>query len=173
MARIRRGESLAAARLLGATLHRSLARDLEVFYRASLIRRVLAMVREVAPDIVLVPSLEDYMEDHMNTARIAVTATFARGVASFRSIPRRKAILNDVAVYHAQPHGLHDSMGNRVRASLYVDVGPVLARKAKMLACHESQRSWLSESQGYGLVYRQHDGHGEGYGEGKRLLRAC
>jgi LmbE family N-acetylglucosaminyl deacetylase len=147
IARIRRTEAKAAASYLGAQYHKSIAHDLEVFYDGTLIRKATAMIREVAPDIVLAPSLEDYMEDHMNTARIVATAAFSRGMPNYRTIPMRKAVFKDVALYHALPYGLCDSMGARIRASMYVDIGSVLDHKKQMLLSHESQRAWLDKTQ--------------------------
>ncbi len=141
-------EAAAAAAYLESTHHPSLAGDLEVFYEDALIRRVAAVVREVAPDILLLPSLEDYMEDHMNTARVAVTAAFCRGMPNYRTDPERSIVEKDVAVYHALPHGLRDGMGRIVRASSYVNIDPVIGLKKRMLSFHESQKDWLDESQG-------------------------
>lgn len=145
---IRAREARAAARVLGATFHRSLVDDLEIFYEAKLLRRVAAIVREVRPAIVLTHSPDDYMEDHMNTARLAVAAAFARGMPNFVTSPRRRAFSADVAVYHALPHGLRDSLGRRLIPECYVDVSHVHAIKAKALAAHRSQQAWLDASQG-------------------------
>ena len=147
IARIRREEAEAAAGYLGARYHKSITHDLEVFYGSALIRKVTAMIREVAPDIILAPSPEDYMEDHMNTARIVATAAFSRGMPNYRTVPRRKAVFKDVALYHALPYGLCDSMGLRIRASMYADIGSVLEHKRQMLLSHESQRLWLDKTQ--------------------------
>ncbi len=149
IARIRRGEAQQAAALLGAAWHESIAEDLEIFYTTEMIRRVLAVVREVRPDIVLTASLEDYMEDHMNAGRIAVTAAFLRGVPNYPSLPERPADLKDVAVYHAMPHGLRDPMRRPIHPELYVDIGPAIDRKEAMLACHRSQKEWLDKTQGF------------------------
>jgi LmbE family N-acetylglucosaminyl deacetylase len=147
-ARIRREESRAAAALLGATWHPSIANDLEVFYTDDLIRRLLAVVREVAPDIMLVPSPEDYMEDHMNTSRLAVTAAFCRGMPSYPSVPPMPAIQKDVVLYHAMPHGLRDGLRRRIVPEFTVDLGAAIERKERMLAAHRSQKSWLDATQG-------------------------
>jgi LmbE family N-acetylglucosaminyl deacetylase len=147
ISRMRRRESIAASDYLGAAYHGSIARDLQVFYRDALIRRVAAMIREVSPAIVLAPSIEDYMEDHMSTARIVATAAFARGMPNYRTIPARRAVSGDVALYHALPYGLRDAMGSKIRASMYVDVGAAMDRKARMISFHESQRAWLDASQ--------------------------
>jgi len=148
-AAVRKAEAMKAAGLLGAVFHDSLVDDLEVFYTQELIRQVTALVRRVKPDIVLTQSLEDYMEDHMNTARVAVTATFLRGVQNYRSVPEEPAILNDVMLYHATPHILTDMMRRPIVPEMYVDVSGVIEEKEKLLICHASQKKWLDATQGF------------------------
>ena len=107
---IRTQESKDAARVLDAIYHESYVNDLEVFYSQTLIRRLTALIRQVQPDIMLVLSLEDYMEDHMNTARISVTAAFCRGMLNYVTDPEETPIGKDVMLYHATPHTLTDGM---------------------------------------------------------------
>jgi len=145
---LRRREAREAARVLGATWHSPLTDDLEIFYGDKLLRRVAAVVREVKPSIVLTHALEDYMEDHTETARLAVTAAFARGMPNYRTQPRRAPWAGDTAVYHGMPHGLKDRLGREVRAGCWVDTGRVQELKRRALACHVSQGAWLDASQG-------------------------
>jgi LmbE family N-acetylglucosaminyl deacetylase len=147
-ARVRADEARAAAKMLGATWHPPICRDLEIFYDSRTLRRLCGIVREVRPDVVLTHSPQDYMEDHMTTARLAVTAAFARGMPGYRTIPPRKAILTPVAVYHASPHGLRDGLRRKVPPGAFVDTTPVHDRKRAALACHASQQQWLDASQG-------------------------
>ena len=149
IAAIRWKEAQASAKLLGSVHHECLVDDLEVFYTQDLIRRVTALVRQVKPDIVLTLSLEDYMEDHMNTAKIAVTATFLRGVGSYRSIPDAPAVFEDAMLYHSTPHILTDMMRRPIVPEIYVDVTAVIDEKEKLLACHASQKEWLDATQGF------------------------
>lgn len=146
--RIRRKEAMGAAAFLGATFHNSLVGDLEVFYKPKLIRKVTSIVREIAPDIMLIPSIPDYMEDHMNTARIGVTAAFCRGMPNYKTIPQVDAIDKDVMLYHAMPYGLVDGLRNTIYPHAYVDITSVIDDKEKMLSFHKSQQVWLDESQG-------------------------
>jgi len=148
IAAVRAREAAAASKLLGSTLHPSLVDDLEVFYTQDLIRRVPGIVRQVKPGIVLTQSLEDYMEDHTNTARLAVSATFLRSVRNYRSVPDADAVFDDVMLYHAPPHILTDQMRRPIVPELYVDVGSVMERKERLLACHASQKDWLDRTQG-------------------------
>jgi LmbE family N-acetylglucosaminyl deacetylase len=146
--RIRTAEARAAAESIGAVFHEPLVADLEIFYEPRLLARVAAVLREVAPEILLVQSPADYMEDHQNAARLAVTAAFVRGMPNVTTDPPREPVPGDVAVYHAQPHGNRDPLRRPVRPDLFVDVTDLLERKRAMLACHESQRAWLDETQG-------------------------
>ncbi len=145
---VRRLEAMKAVELLGGTFHESIVDDLDIFYTQDLIRKVTALVRQVRPGIVLTMSMEDYMEDHMNTGRIAVTATFIRGGRNYRSIPDVPEIFDDVMLYHATPHILTDWMRRPIVPELYVDVSSTIDRKEKMLACHASQKKWLDATQG-------------------------
>ncbi len=146
--RLRRAEARAAARALGAHWRPPLVDDAEIFYADRLLRAVAAGVREVRPALVLTHSPEDYMEDHMNTARLAVTAVFVRGMPNYRTRPARPAFTGECPVYHALPHGLRDGLGRRIAAGWYVDITPVLAAKRAALACHRSQKEWLDATQG-------------------------
>jgi LmbE family N-acetylglucosaminyl deacetylase len=150
IAAVRAREAAAAARCLGATLYPSLAHDLEITYDLALLRRIASVVRVVNPSIVLTHALEDYMEDHMATARLAVTAAFAKVIPNFQTEPHREAVQGDVAVYHAMPHGLRDPLRRPVRPEAVVDTTEVHERKRVALAAHASQKDWLDETQGMG-----------------------
>ena len=147
-ARTRRREAQAAAKLIGAHWHAPICDDLQIFYTDENIRRVCAVVRAAVPTVVLTHALEDYMEDHMIAARLAVTATFARGIPNYRSRPQRPPTLQPVTLYHAMPHGQCTPMRQPVRPEIYVNTTSVHATKRAALACHASQREWLDASQG-------------------------
>lgn len=147
-AQVRQREAIAAADCIGAEFHPPLVRDLEIFYDQATLRRLAAIVRAVAPEILLVHAPSDYMEDHMNACRLAVSAAFARGMPNYDTEPDRPPVDQPVTIYHAQPHGNRDGLGRLVRPGIFVDVGSVLEQKAAMLACHESQKRWLDQSQG-------------------------
>jgi LmbE family N-acetylglucosaminyl deacetylase len=145
--RIRGGEGRAAARLLGAIHHRSLVDDLAIYYEPGLLRRLAAIVREVRPTVMLVPSPQDYMEDHTNTCRLAVSAAFVRGMRNFTTRPSRKPTEGEVTLYHAMPHGLRDPLRRRVIPGSFVNTTAVQSLKRTALAEHRSQQTWLASSQ--------------------------
>src|SRR5437867_3366003 len=98
---IRNTEARAAAKILGAHFHPSLINDLEILYNLELLRGLAAIVREVKPKIILTHPPQDYMEDHTNTCRLAVTAAFARGMPNFKSAPARSIADYPVTIYHS------------------------------------------------------------------------
>jgi N-acetylglucosamine malate deacetylase 1 len=144
---MRRREAQAAARLLGAHYHPPLVDDLEIFYERATLARLASVMREVAPRLLLVPSPQDYMEDHTNACRLAVTAAFARGMPNFATRPRRAPVSQEVTVYHAMPHGLRDPLRRRVIPGAFVNTTPVVELQRAALQEHRSQQAWLDESQ--------------------------
>ena len=149
IAQIRRDEAQAAAESIGAVFHESICDDLGIFYDQPTLAKVASVVRQVQPDIVLTHAPLDYMEDHTNTCRLAVTAAFSRGMPNFPVDPPAPAVDSATTIYHAQPYSHRDPLGQLVRPELFVDVSSVVDQKVDMLAYHQSQKQWLDESQGH------------------------
>ena len=170
-ARTRRREAQASAKALGAKWHAPFCDDLSIFYTEENIRRLCAVVRAAAPTIVLTHALQDYMEDHMIAARLAVTATFARGIPHYRSLPARKPVLEPVTIYHAMPHGQRDPMRQRVTPEAYVNTTTVHAAKRAALACHASQKEWLDATQGQDNYLTTMDGFSLALGQRSRRFQ--
>lgn len=146
--KMRREEAVAAAKLAGAVFHDSLVNDLEVFYDLDTLRKLAAVVREVSPEIILTHYPFDYMEDHSNTCRLAVSAAFVRGMPNFKTVPERPTVKTPVTIYHAMPHGLKDPLKKNIEPEFFIDVSTAMEMKKKMLAAHRSQKDWLDKSQG-------------------------
>lgn len=158
----RRGECQASCKLVGAQWHPSICHDLEVFHTWDIISQVLSVIRDVKPKVILTQSPDDYMEDHINSCRIAVTAAFCRGMLNAPCTPQREPIQDDVVVYHAIPHGLMNPFRKLIEPEFFVNVEPMMQKKWDMLACHKSQKEWLDVSQGmdaYQLTMREFMGN--------------
>jgi LmbE family N-acetylglucosaminyl deacetylase len=157
--KIRRREGMAAAKILGAEFHESRVDDLEILYTVPLLRWLTGIIRDVQPAIVLTHSPQDYMEDHTNACRLAVTATFARGIPNFPSVgSRAPAWSGDAVVYHAMPHGHCDGLRQQVMPGAFVDTSSVQEKKRAALACHQSQDGWLQASQHMSSLVHDLDG---------------
>lgn len=147
-AAVRLEEAREAAKTLGATFYPPICPDMEIAYSTPLLRKVAAVVRMAKPTILLTHSPIDYMEDHENACKLAVSAAFAHGMPNFESDPEFEIYSEPVTVYHAQPVGNATPLGEVVYPGLYVDIAEVLETKVAALACHASQKQWLDESQG-------------------------
>src|SRR5262249_2924357 len=128
--------------------------DLEILYSLKLLRSVAAILREVRPRVILTHSPQDYMEDHMNTCRLVVTAAFARRMSNFKTVPARPISGGDVTIYHAMPHGLRDELRRRIMPGSFVNTTSVQKFKEQALAAHRSQQVWLETSQGFNSYLR-------------------
>jgi len=151
ISRIRRQEAAASAKLLGAGYTCLGFKDLTIIYNETTKRRVSALLRMVRPDLVIVPSPVDYMADHEETPRIVREAAFAS------TVPNWKASLNGrrpppcdklPAILYADPIDNVDHFGRRVPVRYAVDITDSVDLKEKMLAAHDSQRSWLRHQHG-------------------------
>ena len=146
---VRRLESRDAAASLGAEWHPPLCDDMEIVYDLELLRRLAVVIRGVNPTIILTHSPQDYMEDHMATSRLVVTAAFAKNMPNFGTEPPSGPAEGDVTIYHGMPHGLCDQLRQPVIPDGYVDTTSVHAKKREALAIHASQKQWLDASQGF------------------------
>lgn len=145
---LRRQESMAAAKMMGAHFHESLCDDLEVFYSQELLGRLVPIVRDIAPDLILTHGADEYMEDHVNTGRLAVSAAFCRSMVNFKCHPPRAAIEHPVTIYHCLSHTFTDQLRRPIVPGIFVDVSTTMSLKRELLSCHRSQQEWLDVSQG-------------------------
>jgi LmbE family N-acetylglucosaminyl deacetylase len=146
-ARVRLAEAIEAASLIPATHYPPICDDMNVSYTAENFAKFAAVVRQANPSIVLTHSPTDYMEDHEVACRLAVSATFAKGMPNFVSSPPKSPSPGDVAVYHASPHGNCTPLQEKIEPHIYVDTSDLLEKKQALLACHRSQQSWLDSTQ--------------------------
>jgi LmbE family N-acetylglucosaminyl deacetylase len=151
IAKIRRKEAAASAAILGAGYSCLGFDDLTVAYSTQAKRVVTGLLRAVAPDLLILHSPDCYMADHTESTRIAREAAFASTIPNWKATyggKPVKAATRMPAILYADPIDNVDALGRRVPARLIVDITSVLDLKEKMLAAHDSQRSWLREQHG-------------------------
>jgi N-acetylglucosamine malate deacetylase 1 len=146
-ANVRLRESQASASMLGATFYPPICDDLDIFYNRINLGKVASIVRQAKPSVILTHAPLDYMEDHMETCRLVVTAAFSKGIPNFLTDPVRETYNADVAIYHAQPHGNRTPLGEIIHPDLAIDIDSVMDRKLQLLECHQSQQGWLQSTQ--------------------------
>ncbi|HEY1752113.1 MAG TPA: PIG-L family deacetylase [Caulobacteraceae bacterium] len=146
-ARIRWGEAAAAAAIIGADYRCLSLPDLGVFNDDASRRRMTALVRQAAPDIVVTASPQDYHPDHEAVSVLARDACFAASVPNYQAgdAPPLAAIPH---LYFMDPIGGRTREGVRVRPDFGVDIGAWLETKRRMLMAHQSQVAWVARQHG-------------------------
>lgn len=150
IAAVRRQEAARAAALIGAEYRCAEFRDLAIFSDDASRRRVVELLRQLRPDIVLTSAPSDYLCDHEATSALVRDACFAAPAPNYHTQAEQPAppLAAIPHLYFMDPAGGADRDGRAVRPDFVVDVGSVFATKRDMLAAHESQRSWLRAQHG-------------------------
>lgn len=146
IADVRRREAARAAALIGASYVCVELRDLAVFNDDLSRRRVVEVLRNAQPEIILTSSPVDYLCDHEAASALVRDACFAAPAPNYRAAGRP---LNAIPhLYFMDPIEGKDREGNTIAPEFLVDVTTHFERKREMLACHASQREWLRHHHG-------------------------
>jgi LmbE family N-acetylglucosaminyl deacetylase len=148
IAAIRREEARRSAAMIKAGYTCLEARDFQVFLGDDLVRRATALIRAVAPDLVLTHAPSDYLADHEECHRIVRAACFAAPVRNYATDGDESPTGAIPHLYTFDPVELTDGRGAPAEADFVVDVGDAMAMKEAMLSCHASQREWLRRQHG-------------------------
>ena len=183
IAAIRRSEAQAAADVIGAEYLCGEFRDLNFDVTSDNRRRVTELIRKANPDIVITAPPVDYMTDHEVTSRLVRDACFCAPIPNYKTEQWDPAppIAQIPHLYYVDPIEGVDWFGQATPTDFIVDISETFEEKLKMLACHDSQRSWLRAQHGmdeyldscrrwsakrgseidadYGEGFRQHLGH--------------
>jgi LmbE family N-acetylglucosaminyl deacetylase len=146
IAALRRKEAANSAALIGAEYVCVELRDLSIFNDDTSRRRVVGVLRQTRPDVILTSSPVDYLCDHEATSALVRDACFAAPAPNYRATGDPLASIPHL--YYMDPIEGKDREGARVRPEFTIDVTATFARKREMLACHASQREWLRHHHG-------------------------
>ena len=148
IARVRLGESEAAAQVLGAEYVTIGVRDVELVFDVPTRRKVIGVMRRFDPFLVFAPPPIDYMFDHRVGSQLVMDATFSGPIPNATSDPPIKHSSGVPYLYYCTPMEDKDTLGREWPMTCYVDVAETLDVKRDMLICHGSQRSWLLAQHG-------------------------
>jgi LmbE family N-acetylglucosaminyl deacetylase len=149
IARIRRAEGQAAAAAIGGTYHCLEERDLRVMYNEPALEKVTRLLNAVRPQIVFTHSPDDYHLDHEQTSKLVRAAAFAAPIPNFLYGRHEHPPLEHIPhLYYCDPLEGTDAFGQPIHPAFRIDISSVIDDKARMLACHESQRAWLRKHHG-------------------------
>ncbi|MCC7208805.1 MAG: PIG-L family deacetylase [Anaerolineae bacterium] len=138
LARIRRDEAARSAEKIGAELLWMGFIDEYLFEDIATRLRFADMIRVARPDVILTHAPDDYHPDHRVVSRLMFDASFLSGVPHVKT--EHEAHPGVKALFYFDV-----LTGINFMPSEYVDIGETYALKREMLACHESQVTWLRE----------------------------
>jgi LmbE family N-acetylglucosaminyl deacetylase len=144
---VRTAEAKAAATIVGGTYHCLDERDGMVVYDKPAIQKACDLFRRIAPTLVITHAPKDYRMDHEQTHLLARAASFVYGAPNISAFPL-KPESRVPHLYYCDPIEGKDPLGHEVKPTTFIDVSGVIEEKAKMLACHASQREWLRAHHG-------------------------
>ena len=140
LAGIRHLEAERAGKIIGAKEVIDLGvSDMQVnSHDLKIVDAVADVVRKVRPDVIITHYCEDYMQDHVETSRLATNGSFCAGL-SHR--PRSfEAFSSFVPVFF-----MDTVAGVNFNPSHYVNITDEMECKLRAVACHESQIKWMMD----------------------------
>ncbi len=137
---IREREARDAARLIGAKVIWGGVVDEHVFPDAVQRRRMIDILREADPDVILTHSPNDYHPDHRYVGQLVFDAYFQKGLPHIPDQQMPACRFGKAQVYYLDNLG-----GVGFLPTEYVDISDVFEIKKQMLACHKSQFEAMSD----------------------------
>jgi LmbE family N-acetylglucosaminyl deacetylase len=140
LVKVRKQEATRSASILGVDLHwlgfpdERLAEDIDTRLR------FIELIRLVRPQVILTHHPQDYHPDHRAVNHLVFAASF---VAQLPNVQTVSPALEWVpALYYFE-----NFSGVNFIPSEFVDITSTFGLKRQMLACHQSQMTWLEERQ--------------------------
>jgi LmbE family N-acetylglucosaminyl deacetylase len=146
IAKIRREEALASAKLIGADLVWMNYTDEFLFSNAESRLNFVNLVRKARPDLILTHAPVDYHPDHRTTGQILWDIRVMTTVPNITTAEPPCERIPEIYYFDTVA-------GIDFVPQFYVDISETFELKKEMLACHKSQSTWLQNQ--YGMDYMQ------------------
>lgn len=143
LAELRTKEAEDAGKILGAkeVFNLNVGDVLVNRYDNDVVDAMADVVRRVKPDVIITHNDKDYMQDHIETSRIAFNGSFIATLA-------HKAVKHAAYPEFVPIYFMDTLAGVDFIPTNYVDITNQIDIKLKALACHESQIKWMLEHDG-------------------------
>jgi LmbE family N-acetylglucosaminyl deacetylase len=138
LAKIRRNEALQSANLIGATSIWAGMSDGAVVLDLESRIKIIDVIRQAEPDLIITNSPNDYHSDHINTSRLVFEATYLAGLVLWKTkYPPAEKL--PYLYYMDTIAGVNFIPGE------YVDITDTIDTKIEMMMKMQSQLGWLKE----------------------------
>lgn len=101
-------------------------------------KKVVEIIREAKPDVIITHNPVDYMQDHEQTSKLVVNAAFCASVNHLKT--PSPAYTNIVPVFY-----MDTVCGVEFLPTEYVDISDTIDIKLQALSCHQSQIKWMKD----------------------------
>ena len=101
--------------------------------------KIVDLIKEKQPDLIITHSPNDYMPDHLAVQKLVFDASFGASCPQYGS-PGAAGV---TPLYY-----MDTLAGMNFQPTEYVDISGTFAKKLEMLECHESQVKWLRDHSG-------------------------
>ena len=115
--------------------------DLMVYPNKEQRDRVVEVIRQVMPDVIITHSPNDYMPDHTAVSQLVFDASFAASVPHYPQGENTPAPVTPL-------YYMDTLAGVNFQPTEYVDITDTIDLKLEMLECHESQVVWMRDHDG-------------------------
>jgi len=163
---IRKRESEAAAKFLGAKLFWLGIKDEFLFDDEHTRLKLIEVIRQARPDLVFCHAENDYHPDHQAAFQLSFAGAFIAGLNNVKT--RSRALEKSPLIYQ-----MDTLAGIGFEPEEYVDISESFKYKLKMLSKHKSQLKWLKDHDKIDiadLIYSQ--AHFRGYQSGVELAES-
>jgi N-acetylglucosamine malate deacetylase 1 len=138
LVKIRRKEAIESAEIIGAVSIWAGSSDGEVVLDLDTRVKIIDVIRQADPDLVLTHSPNDYHSDHINTSRLVFEATYLANLGLWKT--DHPASTKLPYLYY-----MDTIAGVNFIPSEYVDIGNTIETKIRMMEKMESQLGWLKD----------------------------
>jgi len=145
LTRIRASELAASAAVIGAESITVGIPDGEVYSDHPTRTKIIDVVRQARPDVVITHDPNDYYGDHTAVSQLACDASFLASASLLETT--HPACDKIPPVYF-----METVMGLRFEPQEYVDISDTIETKLEMLSQHQSQLTWLREHDGVDIL---------------------
>ncbi len=136
IAKIRREEAIQSAKVIGATSIWGGLSDGEVVVDMDARRKIIDVIRQADPDLIITHSPNDYHSDHINTSRLVFEATYLANLKLWKSDYKKSTKLP--YLYY-----MDNLAGINFEPQEYVNITDTIDTKIEMMLKMKSQLGWL------------------------------
>jgi len=138
LAAMRKKEFEASAEIAGAKAFMLGIDDLNAFDNKEQRDKLIAVLKEIKPGLIITHAPNDYMPDHRAVSDLVFGAGFTATLGHYPPVEKGAAPLAAVAY-------MDNLAGSGFIPAEYVDISDFIDKKLEMLECHVSQLKWMRD----------------------------